>query len=85
MWESCKKNVPKSVVSSHSEQEFMLSQNLRTYSGNSIVKSSKETKCCRHGKRASKNTEAICELLTQISQTKCKMIKVNIEIINDSN
>ena len=79
-----RKNVPKSVITSDSEQEFMPSQNLHAYSGNSIVKLSKEQKCCDHGKRASKNTEAICKLLTQISQTKCKKIKVNIEIINDS-
>ena len=63
------------------DSEFMPSQNLCTFKDNPIVNGQEGKKCC-HGDSA--NSSTICNLVSEITSKKNKKIRLNIEIINDS-
>ena len=68
--------------SSNSDQEFMLSQNLRSYKGNTINDGIKIANNCQNVIQTP--SDNLCNMLSEITKGKLKKIKVNIEIMNNT-
>ena len=68
--------------SSNSNQDFIPSQNLRSYKGNTINDGIKIVKHCENVVQGP--SDNLCNMLSEITKGKLKRIKVNIEIVNNT-
>ena len=58
-----------------------------SFKGKEICNGTKESKnheCCSHAHGMSENTRHLCEIIAEAMKQKCKKIRFNVEIINDS-